>query len=399
MTPDGQCAASVASASGDTAFIYECDEFADDQEWEWIPRDIDDAMVRVRSTNLCLRAASAGGDATVVTCNVNSSTQRWKMRSVMVRGWGGMCLHLENGNTNGGLVTSRRCNGGDANQRWTFWFEIGNGFGRIRFGNGSTAKCLQLGTTNGSQATVVSCASTNAQIFFFDPTTHQIKRTGTGINKCLDVQGVTDADYILGIGQPADGAKVQAFDCLTAQYPVRVRRDSAFGLAESSGDLVWSSVRPAVAGSMRVACSVGDRRAARDADRGSSASVSICCHARRQDGERVGQVGAEQGIPRRRAGRGVVSRLSTGHVVMIVAGLLGVVLTLSVLRSADDARAVLVAADDVVPGTVIEAGSVRTVRIDADDAVMASLYGPEDLDAIEGSRRDRIDREGFAGHA
>jgi Flp pilus assembly protein CpaB len=69
---------------------------------------------------------------------------------------------------------------------------------------------------------------------------------------------------------------------------------------------------------------------------------------------------------------------------MIVAGLLGVVLTLSVLRSADDARAVLVAADDLVPGTVIEAGSVRTARIDADDAVLSSLYAPDDLDALEG---------------
>ena len=44
----------------------------------------------------------------------------------------------------------------------------------------------------------------------------------------------------------------------------------------------------------------------------------------------------------------------------------------------------MVAADDVVPGTVIAADSVRTARIDADDAVMASLYGPEDLDALEG---------------
>ena len=98
----------------------------------------------------------------------------------------------------------------------------------------------------------------------------------------------------------------------------------------------------------------------------------------------MGQVGAEQGFAPRRTGRGVVSRLSTGHVVMLVAGLLGVVLTLSVLRSADDTRAVLVAADDVVPGTVIAADSVRTARIDADRAVMASLYGPEDLDALEG---------------
>jgi Flp pilus assembly protein CpaB len=69
---------------------------------------------------------------------------------------------------------------------------------------------------------------------------------------------------------------------------------------------------------------------------------------------------------------------------MIVAGLLGVVLTLSVLRAADEKRTVLVAAHDVVPGTVLARDAVRTARVDASDDVMASLYTPEELDALEG---------------
>jgi Flp pilus assembly protein CpaB len=76
--------------------------------------------------------------------------------------------------------------------------------------------------------------------------------------------------------------------------------------------------------------------------------------------------------------------MSTGHVVMIVAGLLGAVLTLSVLRSADDTRTVLVAANDIVPGTVFEADAVRTAQINASDDVLASLYAPDDLAALEG---------------
>jgi Flp pilus assembly protein CpaB len=69
---------------------------------------------------------------------------------------------------------------------------------------------------------------------------------------------------------------------------------------------------------------------------------------------------------------------------MIVAGLLGVVLTLSVLRGADDRREILVAAKDLVPGAVIDAQSVRVERIDASRSVLASTYAPDDLDALEG---------------
>ena len=38
--------------------------------------------------------------------------------------------------------------------------------------------------------------------------------------------------------------------------------------------------------------------------------------------------------------RALTSRVSTGHVVMVVAGLLGALLTLSALRAADDTRPV-----------------------------------------------------------
>ena len=96
-------------------------------------------------------------------------------------------------------------------------------------------------------------------------------------------------------------------------------------------------------------------------------------------------MGAEQGFAPRRTGRGVVSRLSTGHVVMLVAGLLGIVLTLSVLRSADDTRSGLGRRGRRRTGH----GDRRRFRADGahrcrQRAVMASLYGPEDLDALEG---------------
>ena len=100
--------------------------------------------------------------------------------------------------------------------------------------------------------------------------------------------------------------------------------------------------------------------------------------------ERAERVGMDAVAIPRSARRGLATRLSTGHVVMIVAGLLGVVLTLSVLRGADDRRQILVAAKDLVPGAVIDAQSVRVERIDASRGVLASTYAPDDLDALRG---------------
>jgi Flp pilus assembly protein CpaB len=87
-------------------------------------------------------------------------------------------------------------------------------------------------------------------------------------------------------------------------------------------------------------------------------------------------VTAAQGVivggTRRRA---VASRVSTGHLVMVLAGLLGALLTLSALRAADDTRPVLVAARDIVPGTLIDQRWLRVSRIHADDRVLATLFG------------------------
>jgi Flp pilus assembly protein CpaB len=69
---------------------------------------------------------------------------------------------------------------------------------------------------------------------------------------------------------------------------------------------------------------------------------------------------------------------------MILAGLLGVILTLSLLRASDDRRAVLVAATDLAPGTLIGDDSVRIEHVDARAEVLASMYAPADLDELRG---------------
>lgn len=85
-----------------------------------------------------------------------------------------------------------------------------------------------------------------------------------------------------------------------------------------------------------------------------------------------------------RTRRELASRVSTGHVVMVLAGALGVLLTLSVLRSADHTRPVLVAAHDLAPGAVLDDASFRVANIHADGSVLSTLYAADQAGALRG---------------
>jgi Flp pilus assembly protein CpaB len=100
--------------------------------------------------------------------------------------------------------------------------------------------------------------------------------------------------------------------------------------------------------------------------------------------ERAERVGRDAGIAPRAARRALTSRVSTGHVVMILAGLLGVILTLTLLRASDEGQAVLVAASELTPGAVIDDDSVRVERVDAQAGVLGSLFTPDDLQRLQG---------------
>ena len=69
---------------------------------------------------------------------------------------------------------------------------------------------------------------------------------------------------------------------------------------------------------------------------------------------------------------------------MVLAGALGVLLTLTVLSKADDTRPVLVAARDLAPGTIVGESAVRTTRVHADSTLLATLFGAEQLAALRG---------------
>jgi Flp pilus assembly protein CpaB len=70
--------------------------------------------------------------------------------------------------------------------------------------------------------------------------------------------------------------------------------------------------------------------------------------------------------------------------VMLLAGALGVLLTLSILRTADDMQPVLVAARDLTPGSVLAVSDVRVAHVKADTALVASLFGTADAASVRG---------------
>ena len=61
--------------------------------------------------------------------------------------------------------------------------------------------------------------------------------------------------------------------------------------------------------------------------------------------------------------RSLISRLSIGHVVMILAGLIAVLLNLAFLRSGSETVNIVVAADTLQAGSVLTEGSVDSVEV------------------------------------
>jgi Flp pilus assembly protein CpaB len=78
------------------------------------------------------------------------------------------------------------------------------------------------------------------------------------------------------------------------------------------------------------------------------------------------------------------ARMSSGHVVMLGAGALGVLLTLSVLRGADATHPVLLVAHDVAAGTTIADTDLRLAHVRASGAVLADVFAARDRAQVRG---------------
>lgn len=82
--------------------------------------------------------------------------------------------------------------------------------------------------------------------------------------------------------------------------------------------------------------------------------------------------------PRRRG------RVSRGHVVMALAGIVGVVLSFAALRARDGETAVLVAAHEIRAGETITASDFRTVRVTLTPEVLATVAQADDRRRLRG---------------
>lgn len=92
--------------------------------------------------------------------------------------------------------------------------------------------------------------------------------------------------------------------------------------------------------------------------------------------------------------RSLLSRLSLGHVIMIVAGLLAALLNFTLLQSNEETFLVAVAAADLLPGRAIDRADLRFEEIRATDDILATLIQPSDVVALEGQVVARSIAEG-----
>lgn len=83
--------------------------------------------------------------------------------------------------------------------------------------------------------------------------------------------------------------------------------------------------------------------------------------------------------------RPLTTRLSAGHLVMIVAGLLGALLSLAVLRASDHRIDVAVAASDLRAGATVTRDSFSFTRVAMDSDALSKMVRPGDVRALEGS--------------
>ena len=91
------------------------------------------------------------------------------------------------------------------------------------------------------------------------------------------------------------------------------------------------------------------------------------------------QRAVEPAVRRRRLGH-----VSAGHVVMVVAALLAVLLNYSVLRARDDSVRVAVAARDIPAGATLTSAALRFSPVAAEEDVLAALLTPEQVSELSG---------------
>ncbi len=77
-------------------------------------------------------------------------------------------------------------------------------------------------------------------------------------------------------------------------------------------------------------------------------------------------------------------RVAAGHLVMVVAGLLGVASSFVVLRDRPSGVPVLVADGEIRAGDIVDADDFRTARVESSGALLGALVAAEDVRRMRG---------------
>lgn len=82
--------------------------------------------------------------------------------------------------------------------------------------------------------------------------------------------------------------------------------------------------------------------------------------------------------------RSLFSRLSAGHVVMIVAGLLAALVNFNLIQQRDETFQVAVAEQDIIPGQTVSVGDFDTAEIKASEDLLATLVLFSEVESLSG---------------
>jgi len=214
VSPAGRCLASFGNGAGEQPFMWDCDEFQDDQEWDY---DFNLGILKMKGLNFCLSGRTSAAVATE-DCNSGDSFHKWAFRDTYLRSYG-KCLDLAGGNTSGGGVQAWDC-GADsgANQKWYIARSVFPDTGEIRFGGSpSSTSCLTAPASGVGQLTVTPCNGSARQRFHIATPNQQIM-PDTDLGQCLDIQSELDSNYMSGVGGPANGQPVQLHACSAVQF-------------------------------------------------------------------------------------------------------------------------------------------------------------------------------------
>ncbi len=81
---------------------------------------------------------------------------------------------------------------------------------------------------------------------------------------------------------------------------------------------------------------------------------------------------------------GILHRLSLGHWLMIVAGLLAALVNFAVLRAGDSSVLVAVAREDIRPGQKVGSEFFRLTKVHAGNEILGPFLTQEELEAVSG---------------